>query len=144
MSSSGVLRPARLALATIAGTLAAGFVLATPAAAHVSTDPTVYGWTTGRLIGSVGALVALAGVVIGGLALARPTSRIGTSTGRLGATMAIGSALVGIVLGGIVIAVAKGGPGTGYGIVGGYAAIAIGLIALVLGWLAQTRSRRTN
>lgn len=89
--------------------------------------------TTGRLLGSVAALVALAGVVAGGLALARNGSR------RRGAAVALGAGTVGVVVGGLVVATAKGGPGTGYGIVGGYVALAIGLIALALGGLALTR-----
>jgi hypothetical protein len=101
----------------------------------------VYGLTTGRLVGSVAALIALAGVVVGGLALARSTGRIGG--GRRGAVVALVAGPTGMIIGGLVVAVAKGGPGTGYGIVGGFAALAIGLIATALGWLALTRSRRT-
>jgi hypothetical protein len=103
-----------------------------------------YALTPGRLVASVAALLALAGVVIGGLALARPTSRIGTGSGGLGATIALAAGLIGMVTGGLVVALAKGGPGTGYGIVGGYAALAVGLIATLLGWFALTRSRRTG
>jgi hypothetical protein len=95
-----------------------------------------YGLTTGRLIGSVAALVALAGVIIG--ALAR-SGRIG----RRGALVALAAGLAGMAGGGGVVAAAEGGPGTGYGIVGGFVALAIGLAAVVLGWLAQRRARRT-
>ena len=87
------------------------------------------------------ALVALAGVVVGGLTLARPAGRI--SNGSRGAILALLAGLTGMVIGGLVVAAAEGGPGTGYGIVGGFAALAIGLIATVLGWLALARSRRT-
>ncbi|MFD1541883.1 DUF6223 family protein [Nonomuraea guangzhouensis] len=48
--------------------------LATPAAAHVLTQPdpvSAYTLTTGRLWSLVAALLGLTGVVIGGLALAR-------------------------------------------------------------------------
>ncbi|HCT78866.1 MAG TPA: hypothetical protein DGT23_20360 [Micromonosporaceae bacterium] len=145
MNSSGALTSVRLVLAMAPAALIGGFGLAAPAAAHVSAQPAADAyWTTGRLVGSVAALVALAGVIIGGLALARPTSRIGTGNGRLGATMALVAGLTGIALGGLVVAAAEGGPGTGYGIVGGFVALVIGLIATVLGWLALARSRRTG
>ncbi|MEU0969073.1 hypothetical protein ABZ357_27980 [Streptomyces sp. NPDC005917] len=64
--------------------MSVGFVLAAPAAAHVSAQSAAVGaytLTTGRLVGTTAALVALAGVVIGGLALARSAGRIGTGTG---------------------------------------------------------------
>jgi len=99
-----------------------------------------YTLTPGRLVGTVAALVALAGVVIGGLALAR-SGRIGN--GKRSAIVALVAGLTGIAVGGLVVAMAKGGPGTGYGVVGGYAALAVGLIATILGWLALARSRRT-
>lgn len=95
-----------------------------------------YTLTAGRLVGTVAALVALAGVVIGVLVLVR-------RTGRRGAFVALAAGLVGMVTGGGVVAAAEGGPGTGYGIVGGFAALGIGLVATGLGWLALTRSRRT-
>jgi len=100
----------------------------------------VYALTTGRLVATAATLVALAGVVVGGLALAR-TSRVGTRRTR--AIVALTAGLAGMTVGGVVVAAAKGGPGTGYGIVGGYFALAIGLIATVLGWLALARARRT-
>ncbi|GIJ35233.1 hypothetical protein Vse01_43810 [Micromonospora sediminimaris] len=103
-----------------------------------------YELTTGRFVSLVGALAALAGVVIGGLALSRPSSRIGTRRGRLGATIALMAGLVGMALGGYVVAAAKGGPGTGYGIVGGVMALVMGLIAVALGGLALARYRRTG
>jgi hypothetical protein len=130
-----------------AASLLGGFGLAAPAAAHVSAQPPAvdaYTLTTGRLVGTVAALVALAGVIIGGLALARSSGRIGTGNGRLGATMALVAGLIGIVIGGLVVAAAEGGPGTGYGIVGGFVALVVGLIAMVLGGLALARSRRTG
>jgi hypothetical protein len=100
-----------------------------------------YTLTTGRLVGTVAALLALAGVVIGVLTLVRPTSRTGNSKRR--AVFALGAGLAGMAIGGVVVAAAEGGPGTGYGIVGGFAALAIGLVATILGWLALTRSRHT-
>ncbi|MEV4198229.1 DUF6223 family protein [Micromonospora globbae] len=118
--------------------------LARPAVAYVSAEPAAvdaYTLTAGRLAGSVAALVALAGVVVGGLALAR--SARGAGTGRRGGMVALTAGLVGMAIGGIVVAAADGGPGTGYGIVGGFVALAIGLVAVALGWLATARSRRT-
>jgi hypothetical protein len=100
------------------------------------TAATVYGLTPARLVASIAALVAVAGVIIGGLALARPAGR-----GRRAVT-ALAAGLAAIVTGGIVVALAKGGPGQGYGIVGGYVALVIGLIAALLGWMALSRSRR--
>ncbi|WP_319459366.1 DUF6223 family protein [Micromonospora sp. RTP1Z1] len=132
--------------AAAAAALLGGFGLAKPAAAHVSAQSAAvdaYTLTTGRLVGTVAALVALAGVVVGGLALARSAGRIGEGNGRRGATVALVAGLTGMVIGGLVVAAAEGGPGTGYGIVGGFVALVIGLIAAVLGWLALARSRRT-
>jgi hypothetical protein len=131
-------------LLAAAAALLGGFGLATPAAAHVSAQSAAvdaYTLTTGRLVGTVAALVALAGVVVGGLALARSAGRIGN--GNRGAIVTLVAGLTGVVIGGLVVAAAEGGPGTGYGIVGGFAALGIGLIATVLGWLALARSRRT-
>ena len=133
-------------LAAAAAALLGGSGLATPAAAHVSAQSAAvdaYTLTAGRLVGTVAALVALTGVVIGGLALARSAGRIGNGNGKRGAIVALVAGLTGMVIGGLVVAAAEGGPGTGYGIVGGFAALAIGLIATVLGWLALARSRRT-
>jgi len=133
-------------LAASSATLLGGFGLATPVAAHVSAKSEAvdaYTLTPGRLVGTVAALVALAGVVIGGLALARSAGRTGNDDGRRGAIVALVAGLTGMVIGGLVVAAAEGGPGTGYGIVGGFAALVIGLIATVLGWLALARSRRT-
>ncbi|SDM60728.1 DUF6223 family protein [Nonomuraea jiangxiensis] len=107
-------------------------------------DPTVYGWTTGRVWASAAALVGLAGAVIGGLALARSAGRVGTGTGRRGAVVALAAGLAGTIVGGVVVAVADGGPGAGYGIVGGYVALVVGPIAVLLGGLALNRSRRSH
>jgi len=117
------------------------------AVTHVSAESSnvdAYALTTGRLVASVASLVALAGVVIGGLSLARSAGRIGHGDGKRGAVAALAAGLTGLVLGGVVVAAAKGGPGTGYGIVGGFAALVIGLIATVLGWLALARVRRSR
>ncbi|MEO3884512.1 DUF6223 family protein [Nonomuraea sp. B5E05] len=118
--------------------------LTTTAAAHVLVQPVdAYTFTSGRLWSVVGALLGLAGAVIGGLALARSARRIGAGNGRRGAIVALGAGLACTVIGGLVVAAAEGGPGTGYGIVGGWVDLVVGLIAMILGGLALARSRRT-
>jgi uncharacterized membrane protein YjjP (DUF1212 family) len=64
-----------------------GLVYAVLVAAHVSEPAatTVSGLTVRRFWATTVAVVALAGVVIGGLALARPASRFSAASGRLGA-----------------------------------------------------------
>ncbi|TDC59110.1 hypothetical protein E1258_19195, partial [Micromonospora sp. KC207] len=153
MNSSRASTPVRRVLTVAVAVLIGGIVLALllggtgiggPAAADgPATGIDAYKLTTGRFMSMVGALAALAGAVIGGLALTRPSSRIGTSNGRLGATIALVAGLIGLALGGYVVAAAKGGPGTGYGIVGGVVALVMGLISLGLGGLAIARSHRT-
>src|SRR5688572_25342408 len=76
---------------------------------------TAYTMSAGRLWAVVGGLLALTGVVIGGLALARPASRIGTGSGRLGAAAALIAGVLGMALGGLVVATSDGGVGTGNG-----------------------------
>lgn len=98
-----------------------------------------YTLTPGRLAGTIALVLALAGVVVGGLALARSARRIGNN-GRRGAIVALAAGLTGMTIGGVVVAAAEGGPGAGYGIVGGVGALAIGLIATILGGLALVRS----
>lgn len=117
----------------------------TALAAQVSAQPTAgsYGMTSGRLVASTSAVLALIGVVIGVLALVRPSGRFGTASGRLGATAALAGGLIGTILGGWVAATA-GGIGTGGGLAGAIVALVLGLIALALGGLALARSRRTG
>lgn len=146
MSSPGALRPARLTLALAAAVLLGVFVLAAPAAAHASVQPTAAGVTSmsaGRLGASTAAVLALIGVVIGGLSLARPAGRFGTGSGRLGAAAALSAGLIGMAIGGLVVATAEGGLGTGNGLGGGIVALVVGLIAVSLGGLALARYRRT-
>jgi uncharacterized protein DUF6223 len=129
--------------AVTAAAVFSGLVYAVLVAAHVS-DPaasTVYGLTLRRLWATTAALLGLAGVVIGGLALARPLSRFSTASGPLRATVALVVGLIAAVNGGLNLAVATGGPGTGNGVVGGAAAFILGLIAVATGGLARTRSR---
>jgi hypothetical protein len=113
-------------------------------AAHVS-EPTaiaVQGLTARRLWATVAAVLALAGVVIGGLALARPGRGFGS--GRLGAIVALVAGVIAVVNGWLNLAVATGGPGTGNGVVGAAGALVLGLIALPLGGLALARARRAG
>ncbi len=117
--------------------LFAGLVHAVLVAGHVSEPAatTVQGPTPQRLWAGAVAVLALVGVVIGGLAVAR-------SLGRRGAIVALVAGLIAVVNGLLVVAVANGGPGSGNGVVGGAAALVLGLIAAVLGVLALARSRR--
>lgn len=120
-------------------------LLATPVVAHVSAQPVaaaVSGLTAGRFWSLVAALVGLAGVVIGGLVVAR-SRRLNSGFRRHGPIMALTAGVVSMAIGGLVVAAADGGPGTGYGIVGGYVALVVGLIAVALGGLALSRTRRT-
>jgi hypothetical protein len=131
--------------AVAAAALFGALVHAVLVAAHVSEPAatTVYGLTPRRLWATTVAVLALVGVVIGGLALARPASRFGTASGRLGAIVALVMGLIAAVNGGLNVAIANGGPGTGNGVVGGAAAFVLGLIAVAIGGLALARSRRT-
>jgi hypothetical protein len=131
--------------ALTAAALFAGLVHTVLVAAHVSEPAasTVYGLTLRRLWATAAALLGLVGVIIGGLALARPVSRFGTASGPLGATVALVVGLIAAVNGGLNLAVATGGPGTGNGVVGAAAAFVLGLIAVATGGLALARSRPT-
>jgi hypothetical protein len=116
-------------------------------AAHVWMQPAdtrVYGMTPRRLWATTAAVLALVGVIIGGLALRRSAGGIGTGNGRKGAIVALVLGLITAVNGGLNLAVAKGGPGTGNGIIGGAVALVLGLIAMALGGLALARSHRAG
>ncbi|GGZ15524.1 DUF6223 family protein [Streptomyces poonensis] len=132
--------------AAAAAALLGGLGLAAPAAAHVftqSSEAGAYSLTAARFWATAAALLALAGVVIGRLALARSVRRSGDG-GTKGAITALVAGLIAVVGGALDLAVADGGPGTGNGVVAGAAALLLGLIAAVLGWLALARSRRTG
>jgi hypothetical protein len=124
---------AALGAAAVFGLLVHAVLLA----AHLSVPAatTVYGMTARRLWASAAALLAIAGLVTGGLALTRPAGRF--------AMIALAAGLIAAVNGGLNLAFANGGPGTGNGVVGGAAALVMGLIALSLGALALVRHRRT-
>ncbi|MFC9607393.1 DUF6223 family protein [Streptomyces niveus] len=129
------------------------FALAAPEAVHIAVQPvadaSVYAMSAGRLGATVAALVGLTGVVVGGLALARPTGRFGTGAGRfgtgagrLGAFVATVAGLIAMALGGLVVATSDSGIGTGNGRGGAFVALLVGLIGTALGGLALARSRR--
>lgn len=121
----------------------AGLVYAVLIAAHVAepADTTVNGPTARRLWATLVAMLALAGVIIGGLALTRPASRVATPRGAM---LALGLALIAMVNGTLNLAVATGGPGTGNGVVGAAVAVVLGAVGIAIGGLALARSRRTN
>jgi Family of unknown function (DUF6223) len=128
----------------LAAALIGMFGLAAPAAAQVSGQPpavSAYTLTPERIAASTAALAGLIGAVIGGLALARSTRRIGNN-GRRGAIVALVLGPIGLVIGGLVVATADGGLGTGNGLGGGIVAMVVGLIGMALGGLALARSRR--
>lgn len=124
-----------------AGALFAGLVYAVLLAANVAepAGTTLYGLTARRLWATLVALLALIGVVIGGLALARPGSRAASSSGAM---LAVGLGVAGLINGALNLAVATGGPGTGNGVVGGAAAIVLGALAIAMGGFALARGRR--
>ncbi|WP_328593838.1 DUF6223 family protein [Actinomadura macrotermitis] len=98
-----------------------------------------YSMGPGRIGAIVAALSGLAGVVAGGLALARAAR-----FGRNGAVAALGAGVVAMVAGGLVVVTADGGLGTGNGLGGGIFALMLGLVAVILGGLSLSRSRRTT
>jgi hypothetical protein len=105
-------------------------------------NPAGFGMTSGRLVASASAILALIGVVIGVLALVRPAGRFGTASGPLGAIIALAAGLIGAAIGGIKAATTTG-IGTGGGLAGAVVAVVLGLIAIALGALALSRSRST-
>ena len=133
---------AALAAAALFGVLVYAVLVAAHVSGPATTTTTVYGLTPWRLWATTTAVLALVGVVIGGLALVRPASRFGTASGR--AIVALVAGLIAVVNGGLNLTIATGGPGTGNGVVGGAGALVLGLIAMALGGLALARSRRTG
>jgi len=133
---------AALAVAALIG----GLVHAVLVAAQVSEPAatTVHGLTSRRLWATTVVVLALVGVLIGGLALARPARHFGTTSGRLRAIVALVAGLIAVVNGALVLAIANGGPGSGNGVVGGAGALVLGLVAMALGALALARSRRSR
>lgn len=97
-------------------------------------EATGYVLGVGRTVPTSAAVVALASVVTGGLALVR--------SGRLTAVLALVLGLIGLIVGGLHGANAAGGLGTGNGLAGAVIAVVLGLAGLVLGGLALARARR--
>jgi hypothetical protein len=98
----------------------------------MSLSQAAYEMTAGRAWSLAGAVLGLAGVVFGVLALTR----------RRGAVVAVAAGAAGVVIGALVVVMAKGGPGTGYGIVGGYVSLVVGVAACALGGLVIRRGAR--
>jgi len=123
-----------------------GMVHTVLVAAHLSQSApnTVNGFTPRRLWATAAMGLAVLGVVIGGLALRRSATSIGTGNRRTGATVALVAGLIALVNGGLNLALATGGPGSGNGVIGGAAALVLGLISMSLGGWALARSRRTG
>jgi Family of unknown function (DUF6223) len=88
----------------------------------------------GRTVPTAAAVVGLAAVVVGVLALARPGAR-----GMPLAALVLG--LVAALVGGLHAANAAGGLGTGNGLAGALVAVVLGLIGAALGGLVLARSR---
>jgi len=88
----------------------------------------------GRLVPTAAAVLGLAAVIVGGLALARPIRG-----SRPVAALVLG--LVSAVVGGLHAANAAGGLGTGNGLAGALIAVVLGLIGVGLAGLALTRTR---
>jgi hypothetical protein len=138
---SGMKRTLVVALAVLAAAgLLAGLVHAVLVATHLSepTAATVYGMTSRRLWALLVLVLALVGVIAGGLALVRPAFR------RLGGLAGLATGLIAGVNGGLVLAVAEGGPGSGNGVIGGAGALVLGVLAMALGGLARVRYRRAR
>ena len=117
-----------LILAALAAAgLFGGLVHAVLVAAQVSEPAatTVYGLTPRRLWATTAVVLALVGVVIGGLALRRSAGRIGTGNWTFWAIVGLVVGLIAVVNGGLNLAIAKGGPGTGNGVVGVAVALAL-------------------
>lgn len=130
--------------ALAAATLFAGMVHAVLVVGDVSEPAavTVYGATLRRVWAAAAALLAVFGVVIGGIALVRPANRLASAPGRVKAsTVALVAGLTALVNGGLNVATADGGPGTGNGVVAGAAAFVLGLIAVAIGGIDRTRGR---
>ncbi|MBG0565549.1 DUF6223 family protein [Actinoplanes aureus] len=89
---------------------------------------------SGRLIPTVIAVLALAGVIVGWRSLAR--------AGRTGSLFALAAGLVSAVVGGLHAANSAGGLGTGNGLAGAVIAVALGLLSIALGGLALARALR--
>lgn len=113
-------------------------VLALARSAAAQADPSVpFAVTPERLAASLAALIGLAGVALGGRALAHPRAANAQRAGNL----ALLAGLTSLVVGGLVVATAQGGFGTGHGLAGGIVALLAGAFSVVIVGFARTRSR---
>ncbi|GEM34615.1 hypothetical protein NN3_56220 [Nocardia neocaledoniensis NBRC 108232] len=126
-----------VAMAGLATTASTSTALSRPTTATTSFAADVYDLSVGRLGSSSAALVGIAGVILGGLALARS----GSATRS---TIALFAGLLALAVGTVVAVTADGGLGTGNGLGGAFVAILVGAIATVLGALALRRARRAG
>lgn len=115
-----------------------------PLAAHIWIAAGGYTLGSGRTVPTVAAVVGLIAVALGGLALRRPTGRIGTGNRRAGALAALALGPISMIVGGLHVANSAGGFGTGNGLAGAIVALALGLVGTVLGGLALARARRIS
>ncbi|TWF79528.1 hypothetical protein FHX44_115461 [Pseudonocardia hierapolitana] len=113
-------------------------LLSAPETAHATVAAGGYVLGVGRTVPTSAAVLALAGVVVGGWALARPGDR------RAVPITALVMGLIGVVVGGVHGANAAGGLGTGNGLAGAVIAVVLGLVGVVLAGLALARSRRIH
>ena len=128
----------------VAGIVFAGLVHLVLVAAHLSQSAptTVQGLTSRRMWAGATLILSFLGVVVGGLAVARSSTR--SAFPRAGAIFAALAGIIAAFNGGMVLAVADGGPGSGNGVVGGAAALVMGVVAVVLGaWAFYRMSRLT-
>lgn len=94
----------------------------------------------GRTVPTTAALLGLASVILGGLALARARRGVNRRTPVI---VALTLGAVSVIAGGVHGANSAGGLGTGNGLAGAIFAVVLGLAGLALGGLTLARSRRT-
>ncbi|MCZ7440359.1 DUF6223 family protein [Micromonospora sp. WMMC241] len=92
---------------------------------------------SGRFGATAFALLSLASVIIGGLAVSRP------GTGHRRTLLALATGAVGLVLSALHLATTTGGFGTGQGRAGAIVGVVLGVVGVGLGGLALARARRT-
>lgn len=120
-------------------------LLPVPAAVHASVQaaaPDVTYLSAGRIGAMTAAGLGLLGVLVGGLALIRPASRLGAGARPVGGVVALAAGLLGMAVAAVVVATSDSGIGTGNGRAGAYVGLLVGLIATGLGARVLTRSRR--
>jgi hypothetical protein len=121
---------------------------AAPAPLHIAAADIAaaagYDVGSGRFVPTAAAVVALGGVVIGALALARANRRSGPGNGRRGAVVALALGLVSAGVAGVHMANSAGGLGTGNGLAGAIIALTLSLSGMAVGGLALARSRHTD